>query len=225
MKKLKFIGIGGATNIALGGNSCYLKENEDLLIIDVCEDATNRLVENEAFNGVKNIYIAISHTHFDHVAGLGVLIWYCNFYLRISPKIIYSNLKNINNLKRLLKITGVDKKYVEFIKDKDFKMNDLTLKMMKTKHTTKLQCFGFMFEDNVGKYYYTGDTNDYKLVRKLCNDPSIKTIYTEVSTETYDVHIKYDDIIDLDKSKLVLMHFDTTDLYYRAKNDGFNVAG
>ena len=29
MKKLNFIGIGGATNIELGGNCCYLKESNN----------------------------------------------------------------------------------------------------------------------------------------------------------------------------------------------------
>ena len=51
----------------------------------------------------------------------------------------------------------------------------------------------------------------------------IKKIYTEVASETYDVHTKYDDVVDLDKEKLVLMHFNTMELYNRAKEDGFEV--
>ena len=43
MKKLNFIGIGGATNIELGGNCCYLKDKGNLLLIDMCEGATERL--------------------------------------------------------------------------------------------------------------------------------------------------------------------------------------
>ena len=224
MKKLNFIGIGGATNIELGGNCCYLKDNGNLLLIDMCEGATERLEKEEVFKDVKNIYIAITHTHFDHVAGLGVFIWYCNFYLNISPKIIYSNFKYKYHLKNLLKLTGVDKKYVEFIKDSSFKINDLTLNMKLTTHTPKLQCFGIMFEDKDGKYYYTGDTNDIDYIRKICEDETVKTIYTEVATETYDVHIKYDDIANLDKEKLVLMHFDTIDLYNKAREEGFKTA-
>ena len=42
--------------------------------------------------------------------------------------------------------------------------------------------------------------------------------------KTYNVHIKYDDIVNLDKEKLVLMHFDTVDLYNKAKKDGFEIA-
>ena len=224
MKKLNFIGIGGATNIELGGNCCYLKDNGNLLLIDMCEGATERLEKEEVFKDVKNIYIAITHTHFDHVAGLGVFIWYCNFYLNISPKIIYSNFKYKSHLKKLLKLTGVDKKYVDFIKDSSFKINDLTLNMQPTTHTPKLQCLGIMLEDKEGKYYYTGDTNDINYIKALCEDETVKKIYTEVATETYDVHIKYDDVVDLNKEKLVLMHFDTMELYNKAMKDGFEVA-
>ena len=93
--------------------------------------------------------------------------------------------------------------------------------MKPTTHSPILQCFGIMFEDSEGKYYYTGDTSDYQYVRELSAEPSVKTIYSEVATETYDVHIKYEDIKDLDKDKLVLMHFDTVDLYNRVREDGF----
>ena len=144
--------------------------------------------------------------------------------MNISPKIIYSNFKYKYHLKNLLKLTGVDKKYVEFIKDSTFKINDLTLNMKLTTHTPKLQCFGIMFEDKDGKYYYTGDTNDIDYIRKICEDETVKTIYTEVATETYDVHIKYDDVVNLDKEKLVLMHFDTIDLYNKAREEGFKTA-
>ena len=224
MEKLNFIGIGGATNIELGGNCCYLKDGNNLLVVDMCEGATYRLAKEEAFKNVKNIYVAITHTHFDHIAGLGVFIWYCNFYLNISPKIIYSNFKYKVHIKKLLKLTGVDKKYVKFIKDSAVEINGLTINMQSTTHTSKLQCFGIMFEDKEGKYYYTGDTNDIDYLRKICEDKIVKKIYTEVATETYDVHIKYDDIVNLDKEKLVLMHFDTIELYNKAKNDGFEIA-
>ena len=59
MKKLNFIGIGGATNIELGGNSCYLKDDDNLLVIDMCEGATERLEKEDVFKGVKNIYVII----------------------------------------------------------------------------------------------------------------------------------------------------------------------
>lgn len=223
MEKLKFIGIGGATTIELGGNCCYTKDNDNLLIIDVCEDATKKLLNAKAFDNVKNIYIVITHTHYDHVAGLGVLIWYSNFYLNITPQIVYNNETYRKTIINLLSITGVDEKFFKFIDEKSLKFN-FSISIQPTPHSPKLQCFGIMFEDKFGKYYYTGDTKDIDYIKKISNDESVKTIYTEVAEETYDVHIKYDDIVSLDKNKLVLMHFDTYRLYEKAIKDGFEIA-
>ena len=223
IEKLNFIGIGGAVNIKLGGNCCYIKDKNNLLIIDACEEATKKLIDAKAFTDIKNIYIVITHTHYDHVAGLGVLIWYSNIYLNIVPKIIYNDDKYRDTLNDLLRITGVDEKLYVFVNESLLNF-DFSINMKPTTHSPNLQCFGIMFEDREGKYYYTGDTNDYKYVRELSIDPSVKTIYSEVATETYDVHIKYDDIKDLNKDKLILMHFDTVELYERVKKDGFKVS-
>ena len=223
MKRFKFIGCGGAVNLELGGNSCYLKDNDNLIIIDACEEATKKLLDDNAFDGIKNIYIAITHTHFDHVAGLGVLIWYSYIYLNIVPHIIYNDDKYKASLTELFNLTGVLDNYYTFIHEKDLSLS-FTVNMQPTEHYPNIQCFGIMFEDGEGKYYYTGDTKDYMYVRKLSEDPTVKTIYSEVATESYGVHIKYDDIKDLDKNKLVLMHFDTMDLYNKVIEDGFTPA-
>lgn len=224
MKDLNFVGIGGAVNIGLGGNCCFYKDDDKLLVIDMCEGVTEKLKKINTFDNIKDIYIIITHTHFDHVAGLGVFIWYCNFILNIKPKLLYSSNKYLKTIMKLLKLTGVNINLVEFIKDIDFKINKLSIKLQPTSHAPELQCFGIMFSDKEGKYYYSGDTNDIDYIKKLNNNPSIKKIYTETSTETYDVHIKYDDLLKLDKEKLVLMHFNTIELYNRAKKEGFNIA-
>lgn len=225
MKKLNFIGIGGATNVDLGENCCYLKEKDKLLIIDVCGDATKKLRDKGAFDGIKDIYIIITHTHFDHVSGLGVLIWYSNIYLKIIPKIIYNDESYKQTLTKLLDITGVgvDTKRYEFVHESTLKFS-FTVNMQPTTHVPYLKCFGIMFEDKEGKYYYTGDTNDFNYLKKLSDDPKVKLIYSEVEIESFGVHMGYDSILKLDKNKLILMHFGSVDIYKKAIKDGFNVA-
>lgn len=223
VKQLNFIGTGGATNAALGGNCCYIKSGDSLLMIDVCGEATKKLLDCGAFSGVKRIYIAITHAHYDHVGGLGVLIWYSNFILNLIPQIICSDELFQQTLNELLTITGVERRLYEFVDEKTLDL-DFSIHMQPTPHSSDMQCFGIMFEDKDGKYYYTGDTRDIDYVRKLSDDASVKTIYTEVAEQTFDMHIKYEDLIDLDRNKLVLMHFGTLRLYERAKRDGFRVA-
>ena len=224
MEQLKFLGMGGATNVNFGGNSCFIKSNNTLLLVDICEDATRKLLENNVLSNIKEVYIVITHTHFDHVAGLGVLIWYLNFELNIKPNIIYSSKKNMNVIKKLLIVTGVDIELVNFIKDKDFYLNDLRIKLKLTKHTPELLCYGIMFKDSYGMYYYTGDTNDIDYIRKIVNNSNVKKIYSEASENTWGVHISYEDLLSIKNDKFILMHFDSKKTYERALKDGFNTA-
>lgn len=224
MEKLKFLGIGGALNLDLGGNSAFLKRNNKLLVIDVCECATEKLVKNNILDGINEVYIVITHTHYDHVAGLGTLIWYLNYRLSVKTYVIYNSKKYLNHLKKLFKTTGVDLKLINFIKDTDFLLGDLSLKLKLTTHEPTLICNGIMFSDKEGKYYYTGDTNDIEYIRKIAKDDSVKTIYSEVSESTYDVHIAYGDLQEVISDKFIFMHINSMKLYEQIKKDGLNIA-
>jgi len=96
--------------------------------------------------------------------------------------------------------------------------------MLKTTHTPNLECFGIMFTDKFGKYYYTGDTNDFENIKKLVNDEHLKKIYCETSNASYSVHIEYEKLKEIKSDKLILMHFEDIKLYNHAKKDGFNIA-
>lgn len=161
MKDLKFIGIGGAYALGLGGNCAYLKDGKTLLLIDCCEDATSKLKENNAFCYVAEIVIAITHTHADHCAGLGTFIWYSNFILNIKPQIISNSDTFEEHLRELLKLLGVEEKFFEFVNSANVVVDNCKIEMLPTTHTKILESFGIMFADNEGKYYYTGDTNDF----------------------------------------------------------------
>ena len=224
MKDLQFIGIGGAYALGLGGNCAFLKEGKTLLLFDCCEDATIKLKNAGAFEGTTNIVIALTHTHADHVAGIGTLIWYCNFILNIKPQIITNSPAFKKHLSTLLSCLGVQAKFFDFIKPTQAKVGNIKIEMMPTNHTAILDCFGIMLTDQNGKYYYTGDTKDFDFVKALTQDPTVKKIYCEASWDTYDAHIKYDLLKTIKCEKLTLMHFEDEKLYALAKKDGFNVA-
>lgn len=224
MKDLRFIGIGGAYALGLGGNCAYLKDDKTLFLIDCCEDATIKLKENNAFNDVKEIVITITHTHADHCAGLGTLIWYSNFLLNIKPKIISNSNSFELHLRELLKLLGVQEKFFEFINPLNVIIDNCKIEMVPTTHTPILESFGIMFTDNEGKYYYTGDTNDFENVKTLIENNLIKKIYCETSWKSYNAHLEYENLKEIKCEKLVLMHFEDIDLYNLAIKDGFNVA-
>ncbi len=223
MIDLKFIGVGGAYALGLGGNCAFLKDKRTLLLIDCCEDATIKLKSKNVLDEIDNIIIAITHTHSDHIAGLGTFIWYANFFLKIKPKIISNSQTFELHMKNLLKLMGVDEKYFEFISMSSV-VNDCKIKMIPTSHTQLLESFGIKFVDKEGEYYYSGDTNDFENIKSLVINDKIKRVYCEVSWESYNAHIAYNKLKEIKNNKLVLMHFEDIELYKLAQKDGFNVA-
>lgn len=224
MRDLEFVGIGGAYALELGGNTAYLKEGNKLFLIDCCEDATVKLKNKGALDGVSEIVIAITHTHSDHVAGLGTFIWYSNFFLNTKPRIISNTNAFETHTRELLDLLGVDKKFYDFVVPTEILIDGCTIEMMPTTNTSLLDAFGIMFADNTGKYYYTGDTNNIDFVKKLVSDTDIKKIYCEASWESYGAHIDYKELMNLPKEKLVLMHFEDLKLYNLLISEGFTVA-
>lgn len=224
MKELTFIGVGGAFAVELGGNCAFLKDGKTLLIVDCCEDATNKLKSNNAFDGVEDLFVAITHTHADHVAGLGTLIWQCNSIFNIKPKIVSNSNSFESHLRQLLTLLGVGENLFEFVSAATVHVDGCKIEMLPTMHTPMLEAFGIMFSDSKGKYYYTGDTNDFQYVKELALDEDVKRIYCEVSRNAGNLHLVYDSLKEIKSNKFVLMHFENTDLYNLAKKDGFNVA-
>ena len=82
---LKFIGTGSAFNTELGNTSAYIKQDQTLFILDCGETAFTRMKQLNIFEDVKNVYIAITHMHPDHVGSLGSLVFYLNIFYISFP--------------------------------------------------------------------------------------------------------------------------------------------
>ena len=90
--ELKFIGTGSCFNFDRGNNSAYMKwgeNNESMLLIDCGCDVCEKIVRNNLLDGVKNLYIAITHLHDDHSGSLGQLIDYCYYVKNIIVNLIF----------------------------------------------------------------------------------------------------------------------------------------
>ena len=62
----------------------------------------------------------------------------------------------------------MDEKFFSFVREESLNLS-FTINMKPTPHSPNLKCFGIMFEDSNGKYYYSGDTNDYKYLNEDTN--------------------------------------------------------
>lgn len=220
--KLDFIGVGGAFNTELGSNSAYIKENNKIIFLDFGLDTFSKVVKYELINNVEEIYVLITHLHGDHVGGLPTFIQYC--YLCFNKKVrIINNSSTFNiELIKLLKITAVEENNYEFVNVNDlpfrFKIN-----LRPTTHTPLLECYSVIFvdEDNK-KILYTSDSNDIEFLKKAIKDDSFIKIYTEIGEHPH-VHMDYNEVKALNKTKLVLMHIESPSLYKKILNEGYKV--
>ncbi len=227
MENLKFLGIGGACNLEFGGNCAYLKKDNSLMIVDCAEGITEKLVSKNILNkDTKDLLIVITHTHADHVGGVGTLIWYCSLGLGFCPRIFCNSNTFKNSMIQLLDIFGVNREFYSFTEENDAEFFGVKIKALPVSHEPTLECFAILFEDKNEKVIYSGDTNDIDFIRKQAQDPQIKRIYSEVSLGTYPVHLFYNDLKTIkQKEKFVLMHFNSVEDYDIIKKENlFKVA-
>jgi len=218
---LEFIGIGGAFCPGLGCNCAYIKENKKILFIDFGMDAFAKVIKYNLLDDVEEVYIIVTHFHGDHIGGLFTLVDYCYFNMNIVVRILDNSFTFTNKLVNLMELTGIESR--RFAIKQKFEFNfDFDVKIEKTSHSPLLECYSIVFEKDGKKVLYTSDSNDINNVRKAIKDDSFEKIYCEVG-ENSPIHIDYYELKNLDKAKLILMHFSSEELYEIAKNDGFVV--
>ena len=66
------------------------------------------------------------------------------------------------------------------------------------------------------------DSNDIEYLKQKIDDSTFIKIYTEVG-DTPSVHIDYAELKELDKTKLILMHIGSMDLYEKVLKEGYEV--
>ena len=109
---LKFLGRGSAFNTKEGNTSAYIKENDVLFLIDCGSNIFAKIIDINLLDNVKEVHVAITHTHPDHIGSLGDLIFYCYYILNIKVNIITPNKTIID----LLELMGIEKNLYLHIK-------------------------------------------------------------------------------------------------------------
>lgn len=218
---LNFIGIGGAFNSELGNNCAYIKEKRKILFIDFGLDTFEKVIRYKLLNGIDEIYVLITHLHGDHVGGLPTFIQYINFEFNKKIKIINNSQKFTNDLKNLLKITGVHDNIYGFINVNELPFS-FNVELKLTTHTPLLECYSIIFNEKKGKTLYTSDSNDINYLKQVVNNPSFIKIYTEAGVNS-SVHTDYSEIKKIDYKKLILMHIETKCLYEQILKDGYKI--
>lgn len=235
---LKFIGTGSAFNTQMTNNSAYIKDGETLLIIDCGETAFARMKQLKIFEDVRNVYIAITHMHSDHIGSLGTLVAYLNIYYGVNPTFIITNEdsaeKQENDIITYLNLVGIseddyDFSYADMLED--ILPNLKRVEMVEVKHSSSLTSYALELYFSDKTIYFTGDHNDKEYMASIAK--SLKPqdlVYTDCTNKDYKnrPHILISELNEIftesQKSQVYLMHFDSFSTYGDAKDAGFKVA-
>ncbi|MBO5884236.1 MAG: ribonuclease Z [Clostridia bacterium] len=233
---LKFVGIGDLANVKYGNTCAYIKNESSLLILDCGVTAFQRIIELNLMDDIKDLYVAITHNHPDHVAGLASLIFYAHYWNNANVNIIVSsrdNNKQKDNLQKLLSIQGLKEKHYSFILEEDVNLfeNSLTLKYEPVVHTSELECFAIILKTLERTIYYLGDNNDSEFIQNIVqNLGQNDIIYTDCTTYVYEnkVHMELDTLVQIvpekQRKQVCCMHLCNDESAKQIQAYGFKLA-
>ena len=231
--ELKFLGRGAAFNPSEGNNSAYFIDNCELFLIDCGESIFEKIINKNILKDIKCVNILITHTHSDHIGSIGSLIMYCFYNLGIRVNIILCNgAKHKVNIDCILSNFGCTCDMYNYVDENyyDQKYNVFnTIRYIETSHCKELNCYGIVFTTDSGIVYYSGDTNDDGLIKKIVLSDNIDKLYIDTTSKDYsgNVHLYIgvlNEIIpEYLKNRVYCMHINDNECIDLVKKYGFNL--
>ena len=195
---LKFFGKGSAF---ADDNTCaYFKDGKDMILIDFSLEAFPKFRKID-FDGTETIYILITHTHGDHISGIGTLIHYAYFILKLPVIIVSPTPEIMEHMTYLLdKMEGCHNGAYSIVLTENFHKHWFIDAIPTTHSETHAgNCFGYGLLVRNNLVVYTGDTNTLEpfIAFLKQKNTSCKYLYTEISAYNTGVHLYIEDNLDI----------------------------
>lgn len=209
---LKFLGRG--SGFADEHTSAYFSTvSKEMVIID-CPVSTFQKVKHIDLSDYESFYVLVTHTHGDHVGGLGLFVQYAFFTLKKPVTIVAPSTAVADDISTILTIEGNELSWCKLVTVADVKEKEWFGDCVLTKHSPQLEgkCFGYHLLIDDTNVVYTGDTSTLEPFVSYLNDGSI--LYVDTSVYYGMIHLKLEDALDDFISftkrgiKVYLMHLD-----------------
>ena len=209
---LKFF--GRCSGFGKGHTSAYFfTENQEIVIID-CPASNLQKLKHIELRDYEKIYVLVTHTHGDHIGGLGLFVQYAFFVLKKVVTIVAPSKEVANDILTVMTIEGNESSWYSLITVENVKRKEWFGDCILTKHSPQLnnKCFGYNLVVNDVNIVYTGDTSTLIPFLPYLVDKSI--LYVDTSVYYGMIHLKLEDMLEellmLNKKgvKVYLMHLD-----------------
>lgn len=209
---LKFFGRG--SGFADEHTSAYFTtKNKEMVIID-CPVSTFQKVKHIDLSNYEKFYVLVTHTHGDHIGGLGLFVQYAYFTLKKPVIVIAPSTDVAKDIATIFSIEGNDPSWCELVVTSDIEEKEWFCDYILTEHSPQLKgkCFGYHLIIDDANVVYTGDTSTLVPFLPYLAENSI--LYVDTSVYYGMIHLKLEDALDefisLNKNgvKIYLMHLD-----------------
>ncbi len=188
---LHFFGRGSA--FARDNTCAYFRDGGALVLLDFSLCAFQKFKALD-FSDAERIYVLVTHTHGDHVSGIGTLIHYAKYCIGVPVMVVVPCEAIGKDMEYLLgTIEGCDPAAFEVLPV--YALEEPWFDVaIETQHSASLagRCFGYALRVE-GKYVvYTGDTNTlspYLAAMEANGNPAGTVLYTEASSKESGVHL------------------------------------
>ena len=159
---LKFFGIG--SGFAANHTSAYfLTDDKSMVLLDCSDTAFKKICSTYKLNlsSVSKIFVLITHTHGDHVGGLGLFVQYSYFVFNKKITVVAPSPEVADDLITLLQIEGCNDDWYNIITTAGIENEPWFGSCIPTTHVPLLEgkCFGYQLVVDGKIVVYTGDTS------------------------------------------------------------------
>lgn len=199
----------------------FFTESNDMVVID-CPISTFQKLRKRNLSNHEIIYTLITHTHGDHIGGLGLFVQHVYFNLHRKVIIVAPSQEVATDIKTVLTIEGNEPEWYELITADAVEKENWFVSCVLTEHSPQLKgkCFGYVLLVSGRVVVYTGDTSTLDPFRpffELCSE-----LYLDTSVHYGMIHLKLEDALaDLIRlsshgTKVFLMHLDDAESAQKA---------